>query len=155
MNRGLEKIKRLVRGMFIIPLVLIGCGTVIEWVYESVNREPVVTELREKGALYSWKAYEKLPETPELHVVAKPQKLEIHIIGDLGKIRAMYPHGNPIALSRYFPKENRYELWVPGKETEYGIYIDQESLGHELMHVLNIMSDDRVLNPDDLGNLGL
>ena len=41
------------------------------------------------------------------------------------------------------------------KETEYGVYIDQESLGHEMMHVLNIMSDDRVLNPDDLGNFGL
>jgi hypothetical protein len=121
MNKSLEKIKKLVKDMFIIPLFFIGFVTVVEWVYYSVNREPVVTELRKKGALYSWEAYRKLPETPELHLVAKPKKLEIHVIGDIEKIRAMYPHGNPIALSRYFPKEDRYELWVPGKETEYGI----------------------------------
>ena len=155
MNHRFEKIKELVKRMVLVPLVFIGVVTVIQWVYDYVNREPIVTELRKKGAMYSWKAYKELPETPDLHLVARPKKLEIHIIGDIGKIRAMYPYGNPIALSRYFPKENRYELWIPGKETEYGVYIDQESLGHEMMHVLNIMSDDWVLNPDDLEKLGM
>ena len=155
MSSGSEKLKRQIKGMFIIPMVFIGFVTVLDWVYCSVYREPIVTELRKKGALYSWKAYKALPETPDLHLVVKPQKLEIHIIGDIEEIRAMYPHGNPIALTRYFPKDDLYQLWIPGKETEYGIYIDQESLGHEMMHVLNRMSDNWVLNPDELGNLGL
>lgn len=143
---------KLLVGAILVPLALVGAWHLIDYSPGDVSE---ITAMREKGVGYQWRAFTMLPETPEVDMSMKLPHITVHIVGDRQVIQEKYPEKDIIALLQYYLRVKQYHIWVVGRQTEHGILINQESLGHELMHVLNLITGGDVLDPDELKYMGL
>ena len=106
-----------------------------------------ITSYREFGRKEIRRSWHMIPITPNIRKEIVLKGVRVVVVGD----SSMFGWKKAGVIG-YATDSN--VIWVIGKEVNGQIVFDQFNLGHELNHLLNF-ADPKIVNPDDLSDLGL
>ena len=135
-------------------------GVIYIWDYSNTFIfGDTIAATHQRGIVYIHRAWNKRPITPEVGFQIQISNLNVNVVGSYDHLRDEWeryyePRENIVGFTRVFrPKTGiltnmRTEIWVVGKRDRQGrIYINQETLGHELQHVVRAYNPS-IVDPD-------
>lgn len=132
--------------------ILIGITTTGAWIY--AQSQPLTFEtLRTDGERILQSGYGMLPRQPDLYHTVTLPPARLHIVGSRQQFMWEYardPVNRIMGYCNIWPNDKHWNIYVLGTQVNNKIIFNPETLGHEILHMLQSAQPQLYVNPDKM-----